>query len=248
MRAILEALALHPAADVATLKHFTRLGDDALRVLVASRPALDGALQNELFSLNSPQVNIALASNPDLIKSIADALFKDKALAATGYAHIRLDEGRFANGMETAPVSLAANPTLSEQMQQRLFDLGIPAVRTALAANHALRLADALAETDDTVLLFILAANPAVAPERLEKLAETGRCDTALAANPSSPPPLLERLYAGGDAEVLGALAANPATPVAILQQLQLDSRFERAVRSNEAFGRFIQRENIGWL
>ena len=47
---------------------------------------------------------------------------------------------------------------------------------------------------------------------------------------------------------MLGALAANPATPIDILQQLQLDARFERAVRTNDAFGQFIQRENIGWL
>ncbi|MEJ2500017.1 MAG: hypothetical protein P8Y65_02600 [Campylobacterales bacterium] len=248
LRAILEALAIHPATDETTLKHFVRQGDDALRALVAERPELDAALQRELFRLQRPEINAALAANPDLDSALADSMLEDETLAEIGYAHIRLDDGRFNKGLGSHPCALAANATLTAAMQQRLFDRGDRAVRAALAANPSLKIVDALVALRDTEVLRALAANPVVAPDRLEALAGTGTCDAALAANPSSPAPLLERLYAKGDTQVLSALAGNPATPVTLLQQLQLDARFERAVRTNEAFGEFIKRENIGWL
>lgn len=248
LRAILEALAVHPATDAATLKHFVRQGDGILRALVAERPGLDAPLQRELFGLHRPEVTAALAANPDLDGALADIMFEDESLANIGYAHIRLDDARFSKGLESAPPSLASNPSLSSAMQQRLFELDDGAVRTVLASNPSLTISDALAQLHDPDVLRALAANPSVAPERLEALEKTGACDAPLAANPSSPAPLLERLYAKGDANVLAALAGNPATPVELLQQLQLDARFERAVRSNETFGEFIKRENIGWL
>lgn len=246
LRAIIDALALHPATDETTLKHFVRRGDDALRCLVAERPGLPAALQQELAQRKHEAINTALASNPDLDGGLADILFEDDAPAKSGYANIRLDEERFEAGLKAHGASLAANPSLTPAMQQRLYDLGDRAIRTALASNVSLQIADTLSQTDDTAVLCALAANPSLASEHLQALA--GRCDAALAANPSAPAPLLESLYGKGDAQVLHALAANPATPVKILQQLQLDARFERAVRTNEAFGRYIQRENIGWL
>lgn len=246
LRAIIDALALHPATDETTLKHFVRQGDDALRCLVAKRPGLPTVLQQELAQRKHEAINTALASNPDLDGGLADTLLEDDTLAPLGYANIRLDEARFEMGLKAHAASLAANPSLTAAMQQRLYALGDGAIRAALAANISLHIVDALLRTDDTAVLCALAANPSLASEHLQALA--GRCDAALAANPSAPAPLLESLYAKGDAQVLHALAANPATPVRILQQLQLDARFERAVRTNEAFGRFIQRENIGWL
>jgi hypothetical protein len=58
----------------------------------------------------------------------------------------------------------------------------------------------------------------------------------------------LESLYATNDPEVHAALAANTATPVELLYQLSLDRRFERAVKTNPAFGKHIQTHNIGWF
>ncbi|UFS62998.1 hypothetical protein LOH54_02470 [Sulfurimonas sp. HSL-3221] len=247
MRAILEALALHPDSDEPTLKHFIRQGDDALRALVATHPALSPALQQELAALDVPAVTTALVSNPALDAALAERLFADDALAATGYANIALDEARFEKGLAHHAKALAANHALTEAMQQRLFETGDEAVMTALAANPSLQIAGALMQTKIPAVRAALAANPAMTSEALTALAGSG-CDAALAGNPASPAALLEQLYTRGNADVLGALAANPATPIDILQQLQLDARFERAVRTNDAFGQFIQRENIGWL
>ena len=44
------------------------------------------------------------------------------------------------------------------------------------------------------------------------------------------------------------ALAKNESTPIELLYQLQLDSRYERAVKTNAGFGKHIQTQNIGWL
>ena len=248
LRAILEALAVHPAADDATLTHFVRQGDDALRALVAARPGLSAPLQRELADLHAARVDTALASNPDLDPALADVFLADGGLAAMGYAHLRLDEARFAQGLPEHACALAANPFLTEAMQRNLTGTGTADVLAALAANPALKIADTLQALGRDDVQRALAANPSVAPEQLETLAETGAYDAELAANPTAPDRLLEALYAKGNADVLQALASNPSTPVSILQQLQLDGRFERAVRANEAFGRYIQRENIGWL
>lgn len=248
LRAILEALALHPATDETTLKHFIRRGDVALRVLVASRPGLALALQRELFESNEPRILTALTANPDLDPALADTLFEQEEYARNGYASVRLDTARFEKGLNHFTAALARNPSLTLQMQKALFASNDGEVLRALASNPSLRIADTLEANADTALLQALASNPSLTPEQLESLAQTDSCDAALAANPSAPSLLLEALYAKGETETLKALAANPSTPVTVLQQLQLDARFERAVRGNESFSAHIKRENIGWL
>jgi hypothetical protein len=57
---------------------------------------------------------------------------------------------------------------------------------------------------------------------------------------------LLKKAYENG--QYHESLAQNENTPVEILYQLQLDSRYERYVKTNAAFGQHIQSENIGWL
>jgi hypothetical protein len=247
LRALVETLALHPATEESTLTYFIRRGDDALRALIAGKPELPCALQSELSAFNKPDITAALAANPDLDPSLADTLFVHEAYAKIGYAHIRLDEERFARGLEQYAASLAANPTLSPQMQRRLTDMDRPDVLTALAANPALDIADTLARLNLDDVNRALAANPAVDEPLLHSLAGK-EYDAALASNPVAPASLLETLFGGGDPAVLLALAANPATPLPILQQLQLDARFERAVRGNDTFGDHIKREQVGWL
>ncbi len=247
LRALVETLALHPATEESTLTYFIRRGDDTLRVLIAGRRELPCTLQSELRASDKPDITLALAANPDLDPSLADTLFTDKAFAKTGYAHIRLNEERFAQGLDHYAASLAVNPTLSTRMQRRLAGMNRPDVLTALAANPALAIADTLARLNLDDVNRALAANPAVDEPLLHALAGKG-CDAALAANPTAPSSLLKALFGGGDPAVLLALAANPAAPLEILQQLQLDARFERAVRSNDTFGDHIKREQVGWL
>jgi hypothetical protein len=104
-----------------------------------------------------------------------------------------------------------------------------------------------LAEADDA-LAALLFKNSAMAEQKLREAYANKKLHLSLAQNSATPADILEALYSEGDEAILAALAANEATPVDILYQLQLDSRFERAVRTNAAFGKHIQSENIGWL
>ena len=248
LRAILEALAQHPATDDATLKYFIRQRDEALKVLVAARPALAPAIQHELYRLNSDAICDALSSNPDLDDALCDLLFNIERYARIGYASIRLDRSRFERGLDGFAAALAANPSSTLEMQRTLLALEDQSVHVALAANPALKIFASLSASKEASVLTAMASNPNLPPEQRRMLLETGKCDAVLAANASLPGKLLQMLYKRADTSTLLALAANPSTPLHLLRQLQLDARFERAVRSNEAFGANIKREQIGWL
>lgn len=248
LRAVVEALAKHPATDEATLETFVRQGDVALRTLIAARPGLSGALQKMLFYQSNADVTTALASNPTLDASLADHLCDDPEFAPVVYANITLEMQRFEEGLPQHADALATNPTLTLVMQHRLFDQGEKSALVPLAANPSLQITEKLAACADSKIHRALAANPALSAAELETFATGGHCDVALASNPSSAPSLLHTLFATGNPELLAALAANPSTPLQLLQQLQLDARFERSVRGNAAFAHHIKRENIGWL
>lgn len=153
-------------------------------------------------------------------------------------------EGRTAL-MERFPALIARNAVLSGELFERLRE-GFAA---ALAANPSLddAMQDALAAEGENTVLQSLAANPSLAPRHASALMEAGTYGEYLAANPSLPEGLLEKLYSSDDPKVHARLAANPATPIELLYQLSLDRRFERAVKTNPAFGRHIQTHNIGW-
>ncbi len=248
MRSVLEALAAHPATDDTTLKLFVRQGDEALRAIVAARSGLNETLQKELYESDSDTVREALARNATLGGGLADIFADDERFAPVLYRHIALDEARFEAAITAHTVSLAANTTLTPAMQRRLAEYGDTQVLAALAANEALAVADTLAESTDETVRRALASNPALSETLLHRLAGEHCCDDALAANPATPEEVLASLFRNGDESTLLALSGNESTPIGILQQLQLDARFERTVKMNEAFSAHIKREQIGWL
>ena len=247
MRAVLEALAIHPHTDARTVKLLIRQGDDALRIRVAGRPDLDAGLQRELNDLGDGSIRKALAANPALDDTLLRQFGDDPTLQPIVYAHMQLDEARFETACLHAPEAIASNPSLTEPMQRKLAGTS-DEVRTALAANPVLQVAEALYAFKEPAVLRALAVNLATPESLLHALAESGHYDAGLAANPRTPSTVLTSLFKKGEIGTLAALAANEATPVEALYQLQLDSRFARAVRTNPAFGAHIQKENIGWL
>ncbi len=248
MRGVLETLAAHPAADTRTLGLFLRHGDDGLRTVVALRDGLDPAMQKALYDLRRRPLLEALAHNPSLIPELVETFAADEALAPVMWQHLRLDDARFEQAVKTHAAVLAANETLTETMQRTLLETGDTQTLVILAANPKLVRAEALAGLGIPAVDEALAANPATPAALLRKLGETGRYATALAKNPATPPELLRRLYETGGHDTLLALAANESAPVDILQQLQIDSRYERTVKMNDAFAAHIKREQIGWL
>jgi len=216
LNGVLDAIALHPD----TQENILRMLLKERAVLLAHREPL--ALESELLALQNEELNSLLAQNATLsregalqLESVYPHLIASKTL---------LDEDRFGRLLEKYAVNLAANPSLTPAMQQKLYSLN-----------------------DDRVS-GTLASNPITLREILDHLFERGEFSASLASNPSLSHDKLELLATSTDAEVLVALASNTATPIESLYQLSLDRRFERAVKTNPTFGKHIQTHNIGWF
>lgn len=212
---VMDAMALHPDTPEAVIKQL--LASKA--PLLAQRVPL--TFEKELLTLNDERVNLLLAANETL--SEEGATFLTAEYSASIAEHRPLDEGWFEIFFPLCPASLAANGSLSAEMQVRLIGIG-----------------------DETVLR-VLASNPSLQRSLLEKLYEEGKYAPFLASNPSLDPAWLESLSHTDDPAVLEALASNPSTPIDVLYQLSLDRRFERYVKVNPSYGRHIQTHNIGW-
>ncbi|WP_457743694.1 hypothetical protein [Sulfurimonas sp.] len=191
----------------------------------------------------------AMAYNPNLDITIIKELLKHKDLAEILAKNVKLDEGLFELLFEYKTI-LAENESLTKEMQTQLLELHDDALNVALSHNRALdkEINLALVDLNNEELNAAIYANRATPQEILKKAYEDEKNHLSLAKNPSTPSKFLEELFHSKDEKVLDALARNESTPVAILYQLQLDSRFERAVKTNAAFGKHIQSENIGWL
>jgi len=191
----------------------------------------------------------AMAYNSALDRSLVESLVaKGESFASIVAQNIVLDEEKYAL-LYSYSRDLAFNETLTSSMQEQLFTLGDASVHLALAHNPnlSLTLARKLLTCKDEKIIQALYSCVNV-PAFLEEGFADEANHQALAKNPATPSVFLEKLYATGDATILASLACNENTPVDILYQLQLDARFERYVKTNEAFGQHIQSQNIGWL
>lgn len=216
LNGVLDAIALHPD----TQENILRLLLEERAGLLAHREPL--ALESELLALQNEELNSLLAQNATLSRE--GALQLESAHPDLIASKTLLDEDRFGRLLEKYAVNLAANPSLTPAMQQKLYSLN-----------------------DDRVS-GTLASNPITLREILDHLFERGEFSASLASNPSLSHEKLELLATSTDAEVLVALASNTATPIETLYQLSLDRRFERAVKTNPTFGKHIQTHNIGWF
>ncbi|QOP45087.1 hypothetical protein [Sulfurimonas paralvinellae] len=220
-----------------------------ISVLLAQHPKTSKFVLKKLLKNGNAQVLEAMSSNVNLDKAIAQELLKDDAYAKNIARNIALDAEMFT---ELRPFSkaLADNTSLTKAMQKELFELGDDEVNLSLAQNPSLSndIAEILLAMNDESLTQELYANEALREELLREAFQEHKNHSALSRNPAMPQELLEELFALGESEVLENLARNESTPIEVLYQLQLDRRFERAVKTNKAFGKHVQSENIGWL
>jgi len=221
-----------------------------ISLLLAQHPQTPQKVLKRFLREANSEVLKAMSAN----SSLAFALVKELALKDEAYGKILAKKlvltqesfellGDFAE-------ELAENLTLSDSMQRSLLAHNDLELLKRLAANSALtqESIEVLRKIDNEALTQALLQNPNVDEALLREAYKTPENHLALAKNSATPKDILEALFESGDGAVLEALARNEATPVEILYQLQLDSRFERAVKTNAAFGRHIQSENIGWL
>jgi len=216
-------LAQHPKTPKQVLKKFLRSGDRDVMEAIARNSAIDSAIVKELS--------------------------RDETYATILAQNINLSEAYFEL-LEAFSEALALNETLSSEMQKRLLALNQESIKESLAKNRAAtqETLSLLAKDANSSLKEALLQNPNIDKAYLQKAFDACVMHTAIAKNPALPSDIAQELFETGDSAVLDALSRNEATPVDILYQLQLDSRFERAVKTNAAFGKHIQSENIGWL
>jgi len=182
----------------------------------------DEAMQKQFFKKAGENILEALSFNKNLAPSLIEEFVKDEELGFNVARSIELTDELFEI-LQAYPLALAINETLSSAMQEKLFSKKDKQINYALSLNH-------------TLDLKILQALLALGEEEIVN---------AIYENNSTPQELLEKAYKEGKNYL--ALAKNENTPIEILYQLQLDARYERSVKTNAAFGRHIQSENIGW-
>ena len=220
---IMAALALHEKTPKSILKMFLKQGDEAVKK--------------------------AMAYNANLDKIIVYELMKDENMAAIVAQNIKLDAELFER-LYAYEGFLAANTSLDEKMQKSLLERADDEINMILTTNTSLHVNSiaSLLALKNAMLDVSLYKNSAVNEKLLRDAYKTEKYDLSLSRNSATPKDILEELFKKDEAEILYNLAKNENTPVEILYQLQLDSRFERAVKTNEAFGKYIQSQNIGWL
>jgi len=190
---------------------------------IAMSPYCDLELQKRYFKRGEARDLEALSLNKNLDEGLVEEFLNSESLGENVARNINLNMGLFER-LKLYINALALNETLSFDMQNELLELQSVDINYALSLNNAL---------DEKVLRKLLTLED-------EKIQE------AVYENSATPIEILEEAYR--DAKNHLALAKNESTPIEILYQLQLDSRYERYVKTNAGFGKHIQTENIGWL
>ena len=165
-------------------------------------------MQQQLFALKEDAVHEALAKNPSLDRRIASEM--EAKYGDVIASHITIDDALFERYFDERPAALATNPSLTKNMQQKVYCLTND-IQAALASNTNAEytIMMLLYETNKPEVLASLAANPSSPAEILRKMGWNKKWHLALAGNPSAPTELLEELAASEDPEVLAALADN---------------------------------------
>lgn len=194
-----------------------------IEVAIAMSLYCDENLQKRYFRVGGEKIHEALSFNKNLAPSLVSELLKDEVLAQNVAISINLSKELFELLLKI-PTYLAQNENLTFEMQEKLLAL------KASDINHSLAFNDNLDERTIEELLKL-------GDEKIEQ---------SIYENSSTPLSILNEAYK--DEKNHMALAKNESTPVEILYQLQLDSRYERYVKTNAGYGKHIQTENIGWL
>ncbi len=193
-----------------------------IKMAIAMSIYCDETMQIEFFKSSDERILEALSFNKKLHSSLVKEFLKDEAFSNNMAQTIELSDELF-DMLQKYPLSLAKNESLSFEMQERLLASDDKELKFALALNNNL---------DERIIKILLKH-------------DNEQMKMAIYENSSTPVGVLEDAYKNPQNHL--ALAKNENTPIEILYQLQLDSRYERYVKTNASFGKYIQIENIGW-
>lgn len=244
---IISSIAKNESTPKSVLITYIKNAPLEIKKMVAMREDCDEQMQISLLEIE--ELHERLSNNKALLKSSVKTLMQNRRLIKNMARCVSLDDELFEIFLKDSPQDLAQNSFLTKEMQKRILELGIEEVKIALASNEHIDrdvLESLLRENLDEIS-NALYQNRTTPKELLKAAFEDEKNHQGLARNSSTPSEILELLAKSSDGEILLSLAKNSSTPVDVLYQLQLDSRFERAVKENSSFGRHIMSENIGW-
>jgi len=194
-----------------------------IKAAIAMSLYCDEKMQKKFFKSGDEKIVEALSFNKNLEASLIKEFIKDTKLGSNVAFSITLTHELF-DLLKIYPTYLARNESLTKEMQKRLLELEDENIKYALSLNDYI---------DEEIIEKLLAS-------------QDPKIRLAVYENSATPVSILEEAYKDESNHL--ALAKNESTPIELLYQLQLDSRYERAVKTNAGFGKHIQTENIGWL
>jgi len=246
---IITAIATHLSTPKRVLAMLIKHSNSYIRMLIAMREDCDESMQVQLFETKDEEVRRALSHNVKLSVDLAIKLIQNKEYESNIAKYIELDNKIFTMLYDNLAIDLATNNSMNYDMQKKIIETDDINIMIVLATNKYLHkdiFDELIAKKDENIDLEIY-KNPCVPKMTLINAFEHGKYLESLAENENTPENILQELSKNGDKDILFGLAKNPNTPIDVLYQLQLDSRFERSVKENPAFGKHIQTENIGW-
>ncbi|WP_428737575.1 hypothetical protein [Sulfurimonas sp.] len=219
-----------------------------IKVLLATHPKTPKKVLKRFLKEGEAEVLEAIYTNESLDHTLAKTLIDDENVARKLAENITLNQEMFSL-LSKYVIHLARNTTLDATMQRYLLALDDEKVDENLAQNSSLTSEnlEVLYKKSSNLHPYIL-QNKATPKALLKSAFADENNHVFLAKNEATPQEILTKLYELSKSDILLELARNENTPVDLLYQMQLDSRFERAVRTNAAFGKYIQTQNIGWL
>ena len=194
-----------------------------IKAAIAMSIYCDEDMQNRFFKSKDEKILEALSFNKNLSVLLVNEFLEDENLGSNVARSVKLSDELFEL-LKRYATSLALNESLTTDMQERLLMLNDKDINYALALNDNL---------DEKMIHTLLAL-------KIDEI------ELAIYENSATPVEILNTAYQ--DEKNHMALAKNESTPTEILYQLQLDSRYERAVKTNAGFGKHIETENIGWI
>ena len=217
-----------------------------LKVAISINPHTPTKVLKDLIDENIIEIKDAVSHNPNLQKEMAFQLVGEEEFAKKIAKNIYLDEELF-KALKDYKHELAGNTSLSASMQKELFETNDKETLISLALNENLIEDLAYKLLEENELKSLIYQN-----SRFGEIHQKGfeeKRFLELSKNRFVASDILEQIYYKDNSfDIQKNLAQNPNTPVDILYQMQLDSRLARYVRENEAFGKHIQTNNIGWL
>ncbi|MEA3228834.1 MAG: hypothetical protein U9P38_07165, partial [Campylobacterota bacterium] len=247
---IVTAIATHDYSSQSVIKMLIKKANSYVKTLIAMRINCNHSIQKRLFDSADEAVLEALSYNATLDKSIIKSLYKQDKYIKNIAKYIILDDEIFDMLFEKYPVELAENESLSYELQKRLVSLHTDKVRLSLASNQNIdeQFINELVSEGSQDVSFAIYENESTPEQTLEDAYDNRLNHSSLAHNKNTPKKILTLLAESADPKVLKGLAKNESTPIDVLYQLQLDRRFERFVKENPSFGKYIERKNLGWL